>query len=131
MTAQQVYEYALALMDCIGENGKADEDTAAGYAGKAPRLLDMLQRELATAEGKTAGEITSLSAALTVSDDTAARVMPFGLAAKLALADNDMDKYSDYAKEYERLKRTIPAVQTDIADDMAALSGFQTGAEWG
>ncbi len=124
MTAQQVYEYALALMDCIGEDGTADEDTAAGYAGKAPRLLDMLQRELAAAEGKTAGEITGLSDTLAVSDDTAARVMPFGLAAKLALSDNDMDKYSDYAKEYERLKRAITATEGDITDKYSILDGM-------
>lgn len=124
MTAQQVYEYALALMDCIGENGKPDKDTAAGYAGKAPRLLDMLQRELAAAEGKTAGEITSLSDTLAVSDDTAARVMPLGLAAKLALADNDMDKYSEYAKEYERQKRAIPAAEGGISDEYGILDGM-------
>ena len=35
MTARQAYEYALALMDEIKEDGTADAQTTAGYAGES------------------------------------------------------------------------------------------------
>lgn len=125
MTARQAYEYALALMDEIKEDGTADAQTTAGYAGKAPRLIDMLHRDLAGAEGKTVTEaITSLSDALIISDDTAARILPFGLAAKFALSDRDAASYNEFSTEYKRQKRTIPGTQSDIADEYGILSGI-------
>jgi hypothetical protein len=128
MTAQEVYEAALALMDEISDDGEIDAESS--YAGKAPRLIDILHRDLALCEGVTVtGSITSLGALLEISDDTAMRIMPYGLAAKFALADKDMELYNDYQMQYERLKRTIPATETNITDEYGVLDGMGTADE--
>jgi hypothetical protein len=125
MTGQDVYEAALALIDEIGDDGTIDEDTTASYEGKAPRLLDMIQRELAIAENVTATQITALTSVLVVSDDTALRVMPYGLAAKFALQDKDLDLYGELIREYDKLKRTIRSDEADITDEYDVLQGMQ------
>jgi hypothetical protein len=125
MTGQDVYEAALALIDEIGDDGTIDEDTTASYEGKAPRLLDMIQRELAIAENVTATQITALTSVLVISDDTALRVMPYGLAAKFALQDKDLDLYGELIREYEKLKRTIRSDEADITDEYDVLQGMQ------
>jgi hypothetical protein len=121
MTANDVYEAALALIDEIDDDGTAN---GAGYAGKAPRLIDLLQRELALLEGVTATKITSLNDTLVISDDTALRIMPYGLAAKFGLGDKDTDYFNEYQMQYERLKRTIPATESNISDEYGILDGI-------
>jgi hypothetical protein len=128
VTAQEVYERALALIDEIGEDGTIDAENTAGYAGKAPLLIDMLQRELATLERVTVeNEISALTDALAISDDTALRIMPYGLAAKFALADKDADAYNEYSAQYELLKRTIKLEPDTITDVYGVLIGISGG----
>lgn len=125
MTAEGVYDYALVLMDSAGE----DADNA-DYEAKAPILIDIIHRETAKAEGVTASQITDLTDTLDVSDDAALRVMPYGLAAKFALADGDNDKYNDYTAEYQNGLRTLGVVEADITDEMDVLSGLNVQSDW-
>lgn len=119
MTARDVYELAMALID------EADSDNGQDYTAKAPQLIDILQRELAFYEGKTSsGTVTSLDSVLEISDDTAARIMTYGLAASFALADKDADMYSDYSYMYRSLIRTIRPEETDITDEYGILDGM-------
>lgn len=119
MTARDVYELAMALID------ETESDYEQDYAAKAPQLIDILQRELAFYEGKTpSGTVVSLDSVLEVSDDTALRIMPYGLAASFALADRDADMYSDYSYMYRSLIRTIRLEETDIADEYGVLGGM-------
>jgi len=76
MTAQDVYELALALID------QAEAPDASDYARRAPMLIDVLQHELAFYEGVSLTKtVRTLEHTLEVSDDTAERIMPYGLAA--------------------------------------------------
>lgn len=125
-TAQDVYEVALALMDEVEEDGKF----TATNDEKAPYLIDLLQRDLAFAEDVTVSTaISALTDSLVISDDTAMRIMPYGLAAKIALADKDADAYNEYQSTYERLKRTIRIDEADITDEYDVLTGLQLNAE--
>jgi hypothetical protein len=126
MTAKDVYDYAIVLMDSAG----ADADNA-DFEEKAAALIDMLHREAARAEGVTAARITALSDTIGVSDDAALRVLPYGLAAKLALADGDTDKYKDYQAQYQKGLLTLGAEETTIADGMDVLSGLGERSDWG
>lgn len=117
MTARDVYDLAMALID------DADTDSK-DYMQRAPQIIDILQRELAFYEGKTPGKIENLDSVVALSDDTAARIMPYGLAASFALADRNADMYGDYSYMYRSLIRTIRPEETDIADEYGALDGM-------
>jgi hypothetical protein len=141
MTARDVYELAMALIDemdqlvKIPEAGSDETGTSTDgengwhyegdYVKKAPELIDILQRELAFYEGKTISEkIEGMDSVISVSDDTAARIMPYGLAASFALADRNADMYNDYSYMYRALIRTIRPEETEIADEYGVLEGM-------
>lgn len=117
MTARDVYELAMALID---EADAGSDD----YMERAPQIIDILQRELAFYEGKAPGKIESLDSVLVLGDDTAARIMPYGLAASFALADRNADMYGDYSYMYRSLIRTMRPDETDIADEYGVLDGM-------
>ena len=126
MTAQTVYEYALALIDEISEDKTVDVKLTANYAGKAPRIIDMLQRELAKAEGiAPTHAVSALSDALDISEDTALRILPYGLAAQFALSDRDTSGYNELQSEYERKKQSVLCKEADIRDEYGNLSGLR------
>ncbi len=119
MTAQDVYDLALALID------QTESPDAAEYARRAPALIDVLQHELAFYENKAVTRtVSSLDDALELSGDTAERIMPYGLAASFALADKNSDMYADYSAMYRALIRTIRPGESDMADDYESLSGM-------
>jgi len=125
MTARDVYERAMALIDEIEEDGSISAETATGYAGKAPRIIDVLHRELALCEGVTlTADIEDLDDMLEVSDDTAARIMPYGLAASFALADKNGDMHGDYSYMYRKLMRTIRSDEVGLTDEYDVLDGL-------
>lgn len=125
MTARDVYELSLALIDETETDGSISVEYAAGYAGRAPGIIDVLQRELAFYEGVTlTGGIDSLDDTLEISDDTGMRMMPYGLAASFALADKNADMYGEYSYMYRSLIRTIQAGETDVIDEYGVLEGM-------
>jgi len=119
MTARDVYEIALALID---EEGSDNEP---GYAAKAPRLIDSLQREIAFYEGVAPTSVTDLDDDLSISGDSAVRIMPYGLAALFALADRNADMQGDYSFMYRSLLRTIRPEESDVEDEYGALDGMR------
>ncbi len=125
MTARDVYELSIALIDETDSDGGISADTALSYEQRAVKILDVLQKELAFYEEVTlTGRIESLEDTLEISDDTAMRIMPYGLAASFALADKNDDMYSDYSYMYRSLIRTIRNDETDISDDYYMLDGM-------
>jgi hypothetical protein len=120
MTANDVYELALALID-----EEKDSENEGDYAVKAPQLIDALQREIAFYEGVTPGKISDMDDLLQISDDSAMRIMPYGLAALFALADRNADMQSDYSYMYRSLLRTIRPEETDMEDEYDVLSGMK------
>lgn len=122
MTAREVYENALVLIDEVDESGALSESTA--YETKAPFLINMLQREIARAEGIEPSKITALTDSLVISDDSANRVMPYGLAARFALADKLMEFASYYQGIYDERSKQIGVKTEDFCDDMNVMRGF-------
>jgi hypothetical protein len=111
---------ALALID------QTDEADSEDYRLRAPAIIDVLQRELAFYEGVTVTRrVDDLDDALEITDDTAARIMPYGLAASFALADKNGDMYADYSAMYRILCRTIRGGETDTADEYGVLEGMR------
>ena len=125
MKARDVYELGLALIDEIDSDGTISAETTESYEARAPRIIDVLQKELSFYEGAALlGSIESLDDTLEISDDTAMRIMPYGLAASFALADKNDDMYSDYSYMYRSLIRTIRIDETETADEYGVLGGL-------
>ena len=125
MTAQKPYELALALMDEIDTDGTINATKTAFYSGKAPRLIDLLQLELAHIEGvRVTNRIDALTDTLEISDDTAMRILPYGLAWKFALADNLEDMYLDYGIMYQKLQRGMRFDEQDVYDEYDVMDGM-------
>lgn len=125
MIARDVYELSIALIDEIDSDGSISPETAESYEARAPKIMDVLQKELAFYENVTlTGSIESLNDVLEISNDTAMRIMPYGLAASFALADKNDDMYSDYSYMYRSLIRTIRMDETDITDEYGMLDGM-------
>jgi len=119
MTGESVYQMALALID------QEDEADSEDYKLRAPAIIDVLQRELAFYEGVTVTQMVKhLDDVLEISDDTASRIMPYGLAASFALADKNGDMYSDYSAMYRILCRSIRGGEVDTADEYGMLEGM-------
>ncbi len=120
MTAQEVYELALALID------QAEGADTADYAARAPAVIDVLQKELAFYENiRITRGIKKLEDALELSEDTAERILPYGLAASFALADKNGDMYADYSAMYRALIRTVRGGEADVSDEYGALESMR------
>ena len=115
MTAQEAYELALALIDQT--EGSETKD----YEERAPAIIDVLQREIAFYEGLSiTRRIKGMQDALEIGEDTAERILPYGLAASFALSDKNGDMYADYSAMYRSLLRTIRPIEADATDEYGA-----------
>lgn len=122
MTAQDVYDIALVLVDEVEETGDFRADAARD--AKAPYIIDALQREIARAEGIETSDITDLTDNLVISDDSAKRILPYGIAAKLALADKLMEFAISYQNTYDERFKQIGVSNEDFVDDENVFEGF-------
>lgn len=120
VTAQQVFDLSMSLIDEIQENGLVNAGNTAGYKAKTPKLLTMLQTELARAEGVTPTILTSINDSLALSDYTAINVLPWGLAALLVIEENEITAPYFNAR-YEELKKKIPVSPVAIEDVYGGL----------
>ena len=115
-TANDVFKSALTLID--------DQNDDGGYAAKTPTLIDILQREIAIAEGvEITEEVTSLDDELKISDSSARIILPYGLAWHFALGDKDAEFTNTYEAKYAQLLRTL-TTEDDIKDVYNATTGM-------
>lgn len=124
MTAQDVYIRALALLDEIDDNG--EPNTGTGYEGKAPLIIDAIQREVARLAGvNVLKPVLAMEDILYVSDDHALRIMPYGVAAELALQDKMADEYQKNYAEYKQRLMSIRPEKREKKDPYNLLAGMQ------
>ena len=120
MTAKDAYEIAMNLIDNAGSDTETED-----YANRTPAVINVLQRELAFYEGVSlTGEVKDLDDTLQISDDTASRVLPYGIAANFALVDKNGDMYNDYSYMYRALCRTIRHAEAGGTDEYGILGGM-------
>lgn len=98
------------------------------YLGQGLGFVNSRQQELARLEGNTENPpyIEDLDDLLSLSDDTAMRILPYGLAADFARFDNASNNNLQYfLTEYEKLKRTIVYSEQNIEDQYDILNGMR------
>lgn len=124
VTAQQVYNAALVLIDEVLETGNIVPDQPQYYQAKSLSLLTTLQTELLPIS-QTPVIVTSLSQNMAVSDKIALLVLPYGLAAHLLLTD-DPNTAAFLNARYDELKKKIPTQPVKITD----VYGVSSGMRW-
>lgn len=136
-TAQQVFEYAMHLMDEVNESsGKADNADTKEYKNRTLAILNILRVECYPASdtyiaqaGKrpVCAEIKDFEEPIGLDDGICQGVLPYGLAAHLFLDENP-SAASYFQQRYEEAlvtaMRGIPAGSEDI-------TGLYGGIEFG
>jgi hypothetical protein len=116
--ANEVVDAALRLICHVGEMGAIDKNREGRYYGVAPSYLTVLQYELAEYENAPQPlPVSSLSQELGLSDETALKVMPVGLAMYFALIDRDAALYNHFSNSYYgELAPSIKAAETPLTE---------------
>lgn len=122
VTAKQVFDMAMVLIDEVQETGNIIPDQPEYYKAKALSLLTTLQTELLPLH-KTPVIIADLADKLQVSDRIALTALPYGLAAHLLMTD-DINTASFLNDRYEELKRKAPISIQSIQDVNDVLGGM-------
>ena len=133
-TAQEVFEYAMTLMDELNESsGKADTTDTKEYKNRTLAILNILRGQLypysdtyITGEsGKRpiAEKITDFVTPIGLDDYICQSVMPYGLAAHLLMQEDPSSA--------NLLARGMPAESEDIEDIYGAFGGISPYNEFG
>lgn len=99
--AKEVADAALRLIFHVGEMGAIDKNKESRYYSVAPAYLTVLQYELADYENAPQPQpVADLSQEIALSDETALKVMPVGLAMYFSLIDRDAALYNHFSGCY-------------------------------
>lgn len=143
-TAQEVFEYAMTLMDELNEsNGKADTSDTKEYKNRTIAILNILRGELypysdtyeTSTQGKRpiAEKITDFTSAIGLDDYICQSILPYGLAAHL-LMQEDPTSANYFQQRYDELKallaRGMPAESEDITDVYGGLWPYNEFGMW-
>lgn len=118
VTAKEVADEALKLIFHVGEDGNISAEKEAKLYAAAPAYLTVLQLELAQCENKEVNSaVSALSDVLAVSDETALKVMPCGLAMYFALISRESELYNHFSSVYyTKLLPGVKAAEIKITD---------------
>lgn len=128
VSAKTSFELSMALIDEITKQGTVDYNKSADYSSKAPRIMTILQLELANIEGidLLSPEITDLeNDVLEVSDYAALRVLPYGMAYHfIGIDDSNTALASEYKRKYEEGKGELSQGELETTDVYNLMSGL-------
>jgi hypothetical protein len=123
MTAQDVYNLALIFIDEVNnETGAISTENVAGYAGKAPALIDYYQCIVAKAERIETSLITALTDELVISDYSAKALLPLALTYEFLSADKS-ERAGEFKAEYDRRLMQTGVVVEGFTDDEHITAG--------
>jgi hypothetical protein len=126
VVGEQIYDRAIVLYGQTKRDGSIDEVKTAEYKGKCIPLLNQVLQDIVFIEGKNeTDEIHNISDYVAISDNSAMRVAPFGLAMLFALSDGDNALLDFFSKKYEFGKSTIRKASYQMNDVYDILSGMR------
>lgn len=144
-TAQEVFEYAMTLMDELNEStGKADTTDTKEYKNRTLAILNILRGQLypysdtytygESGKRPIAEKISDFTTAIGLDDYICQSVMPYGLAAHL-LMQEDPSSANFFQQRYDELlsllARGMPAESEDIVDVYGDFGGICPYNEFG
>ena len=112
VTVQKIVDAALAKLNYVNPNGTVDSTRQAKYYTIAIQMVNEIQADLLKKENPLVAPVavTDLTSTLSVSDNTAIRVMPTALAMQFAQADRVIDSFNVLSNEYYSDK--LPSVKS-------------------
>lgn len=119
ITARSAVNTALALTGHINGAGAVDANREARYFGAAPAYLTILVNEIANAEnlGLPAQIVRGVDDPLMISETSARKVLPAGLAMYFSALDGDGDLFNHFSKlYYENLLPSVKPGETALTD---------------
>jgi hypothetical protein len=122
VTAKQVFDAAMVLIDEVLETGSIVPDQPEYYQAKARSILTTLQTELLPPTINPV-PITDLNQPMLLSDRVSLSVVPYGLAAHL-LIQEDVNTAAYYNARYDELKRKVHSTSGPITDVYDVLGGL-------
>ena len=114
VTVKKLLDMALVLIDEVTETGVITSETPAYYETKAIQLTTIVQAELLPST-VSPPVLTTINDELILSDKLAIQVASYGLASKIALAE-DMSLANTLNAMYDEYKRSIPSITVPIID---------------
>lgn len=123
VTGRQMLDMALVLIDEVNEAGGIVPDNPDYYETKALTFLSIVQSELLASDIEPP-IVTNLDDDLVITQRMAIRACAYGLASKLALAE-DVNLFTSLNAMYDEMKRKIPALPVPITD----VYGVSTGED--
>lgn len=101
MTVKDVTMTTLKMMGYVNNFGMVDENKNSKYFRLAPSFLNLIQQEIARAEGIAApAELHSTTDIISVSESSASTAAPAALAMYFAQMEQDNVAYSFWAQQY-------------------------------
>ena len=140
--AEDVFEITMALMDELGQNGRADSSDNKEYRDRCLCILNALSGELYPYSGTfpekriqgrpEAPLIKSFESAIDLDDYICRSLLPYGLAAQLLMGE-DPEGAAFCLSRYESMKRGLsrgmPAGSCGIEDVYGGI-GFGEFSRW-
>jgi hypothetical protein len=126
VTAQTIFNRTMVLYAQTKKDGTIDTAKTTEYTNKAIPLINQILQDIAYIEGNNeVTEITALTDFLDILDNSAVRVMPWGLGQLFALGDNDSDMFGYFSTKYEYEKSKIKRPEFKIKDEYDILNGMR------
>lgn len=128
MTARNIFNKAIAIIDEVSEGGTILHEDVAEYEDKALYLLDLWQYEVTSLEDYEIIEITDMAQELQMSD-RAAQTGAYYLAEHFALSDMNTEVALYCRRKYQALKTsfTDPLEGASIKDVYGVSRGGLDG----
>lgn len=132
-TAQEVFDYTIALMDEVSESGLTDTGDTAEYKNRTLFILNVLRGEFVplSSKNETPRVIEDFDSNLDLDDYTCQTVLPYGLAAHLLLDENP-SAAGFFQQRYDELKRRGMRVSgsEDIVDVYGGCNPYNEFSRW-
>ncbi len=129
VTAGDVFDAAMALMDELDASGSARTTDTAEYENRTPGILNALASEYLMLSG--AGSLVTVESledvVLNVPDTYSLGVLNYGLAANL-LVDENPAAASFYEQRYEQLRDAFLARDASEAESVDIYGGIEYGS---
>ena len=116
MTGRDVLNKALQLLNYTDSQGDLSALQNADIYKRGPTVINAILADVQHASGGVYQPVASLDDPLPVEEETAARVMPWGVAMLIAQGEGDGDDQQAMADNYNRLRGSLPRPTRRIAD---------------
>ncbi len=112
MKARRIFDEAMMLYGIVNQRGTTDQSRAELYENRALTAMSVMQREIYLMEQGNSDriypdDIHTMDDELVISDDSALRVMLYGLVMYFAEFDRDAFLYNTYSVEYSNRLQTV------------------------